>query len=182
MATKIRLTCARDAGRIRALDRNNEIGDVLRDRLYRILSKADLVSNLRRIEYGTKPFMEAGDVSMVVLFWSGFLSCWTSNSNYDKKYVWESSAGGCFTVRQNTGESLGRGTKIVLHINEYQLEYMEESKIKAIVNKHSQFIGYLIKIPVEKERKKEVSDDEAEEMDEKNQEEGKKKKKKAVKV
>ena len=52
--------------------------------------------------------------------------------------------------------------EIILHIKEDQAEYLEEAKIKTIVTKHSQFIGYPIKLLVEKERDKEVSDDEAE--------------------
>merc|ERR1711871_1247726 len=58
------------------------------------------------------------------------------------------------------GKRIGRGTRIVLTMKEDMAEYLEERRLKDLVKKHSEFVGFPIKLYVEKTQEKEVTDDE----------------------
>jgi molecular chaperone HtpG len=150
------------------------------------MTKSDLINNLGTIaRSGTKEFMSmltsnvqnnSGDMNLIGQFGVGFYSAFLvadhidvySKNNNDDYYKWSSDAGGTFTITQlneNDKEcSFKRGTCLVLHLKDEQSEYLEESRIKDVLKKHSQFIGYDIELLVEK--KVDKPSDDKEESDE----------------
>merc|ERR1712178_527882 len=94
----------------------------------------------------------------------------SKNIDDEKQWRWESDAGGTFTVNEDDGEELNRGTKIILSLKSDNLEFSEEKKIKDLIKKHSEFISFPIELNVEKTTEKEISDDEDDEEEKKDEE------------
>merc|ERR1712107_389114 len=88
------------------------------------------------------------------------------------QHVWESSADASFTVVDDPrGNTLGRGTRVTLHLKEDAHDYLSEDKLKETTKKYSQFIQFPIYVKVKKEVEAEAEEDD----DDKDEEEDEKK-------
>merc|ERR1712190_680085 len=148
------------------------------------MSKADLINNLGTVaKSGTTNFLEAmaegGDANLIGQFGVGFYSAFlvadkvsvTSKCNEDPvQHVWESSADASFTVVDDPrGNTLGRGTRVTLHLKEDAHDYLSEDKLKETTKKYSQLIQFPIYVKVKKEvdaEAEEEDDDDEEKEDE----------------
>merc|ERR1712125_65022 len=164
------------------------------------MTKADLINNLGTVaKSGTTNFLEAmaegADTNLIGQFGVGFYSAFlvadkvsvTSKCNDDPvQHVWESSADASFTVVPDPrGNTLGRGSRVTLHLKEDAHDYLSEDKLKEASKKYSQFIQFPIYVKVKKEVDVEAEeddddDDKEDEDKEKEDEEEKKPKKKTV--
>ncbi|KYQ94343.1 heat shock protein Hsp90 family protein [Tieghemostelium lacteum] len=133
------------------------------------MTKADLIKNLGTIaQSGTKDFIQKltdsndpnNTSNLIGQFGVGFYSLFlvadsvvvTSKHNDDDQYIWTSDSHSSFNIAKDPkGNTLGRGTKITLHIKEDSAEFLQESTIKDLIKKYSQFINFPIYLYTSKE-------------------------------
>lgn len=145
----------------------------------------EMVSNLGTVaRSGTTKFMEAlaekgGDtddmISQIGQFGVGFYSAFlvaekvvvaSKHPTSDKQYVWESENGASsFQIYEDPrGNTLDRGTEIILHLKEDALEYTEESRVEELAKHYSEFVMHPLYL--KKDYEMEVEDEDAEDEDE----------------
>merc|ERR1719266_1964713 len=134
------------------------------------MSKAELIKNLGTVaKSGTTAFLEAmgqgENMSLIGQFGVGFYSAFlvankvvvTSKSNDDEHHIWTSTADSKFFLTKDPrGDTLGRGTRVTLHLKDDAVEFVEQDKIKNLVKKYSEFINYPISLYLSKDVKERV--------------------------
>eukprot|EP00415_Alexandrium_ostenfeldii_P002416 UN2416 len=132
------------------------------------MTKNDLIHSLGTLaKPGTKAFMDAiaagDDASKVGECSDGIFSSYlvsdkmrvVSKNIDDEQYIWEAGPGGSVTLLKDPEFVHGRmkrGTKVICFLKEDQSEFLEERRLKDLLKKHSDCIGFPIKLYVEKLR------------------------------
>jgi len=144
------------------------------------MTKSDLINNLGTVaKSGTTNFLEAlsegADANLIGQFGVGFYSAFlvadkvtviSKNNEDDTQNVWVSTADASFTVAEDPrGVTLGRGTKVMLHLKEDAHEYLNEDKLKEMSKRFSQFIQYPIYISTKKEIEADADDEDLDDED-----------------
>ena len=184
----IRIRSDRDAGTVTIED--SGVG----------MTKSELMNNLGKIaQSGTKKFVEAlgeggggsaaGDVNLIGQFGVGFYSAYlvadrvtvvTRSMQPDSKQLrWTSDAGDSYTISEEDddddasdgGRIEGSGTRLILHLKDDALEYLEPAKLESLLEHYSEFIEFPISVWKEKTEYVKVPDDDDDEEEEKEEEE-----------
>ncbi|KNH01393.1 lipophosphoglycan biosynthetic protein [Perkinsela sp. CCAP 1560/4] len=102
----------------------------------------------------------------------------SKSDNSDEQWIWESNGDGKFQLYEDpNGNTLGRGTELVIYLRKDADEYMEEFKLKEIIHRYSQFVHFPIYLWNVKQKEKPKAKDENEEdsedivIDEENEDE-----------
>lgn len=142
------------------------------------MTKSELQNNLGRIaQSGTKKFMEAlgegtADVNLIGQFGVGFYSAYLvadkvevvtkSMQPNSTQLKWTSDASSSYTISEDNSEPIvNSGTRLILHLKDDALEYLEPAKLEELLQHYSEFVEFPISVWKEKTEYKQVPDDEA---------------------
>jgi len=144
------------------------------------MTRDELINNLGRIaQSGTRNFVQAlgdgtADVNLIGQFGVGFYSAYLVADRVEvvtksmqpgsPQLRWESSAGQSFTIADDDDSDdpiETSGTRIILHLKDDSLQYMETSKVEELLKRYSEFIEFPINVWKETTEYKKVPDDEA---------------------
>lgn len=153
------------------------------------MTRKELEDNLGTVaRSGTAAFLDAfaqksdddggNAMNLIGQFGVGFYSTFlvadevtvVSKSNDDEnQHVWKSTADGSYTVSVDPrGNTLGRGTSVILTLKEDAAEYLDNDELERVVTRYSQFMQYPIKLWSSKKETVEIEtedDDASEEGD-----------------
>ncbi|KAI8909516.1 Hsp90 protein-domain-containing protein [Gorgonomyces haynaldii] len=118
---------------------------------------------------GTAEFMKAvqNETDLIGQFGVGFYSAFlvadkvtvVSKHNEDVQWIWESTSENDFRMlRDPRGNTLGRGTEIILHLKPDALEYLDDTRLRQLVQTYSEFINFPIYVWSTKEIEEQVED------------------------
>lgn len=115
------------------------------------------------------------DLNLIGQFGVGFYSAFLvadkvtviSKSQSDPvQHVWVSSADASFTVSPDPrGNTLKRGTQVVLHLKDDSTEFLQPEKLQEVVTRFNQFVNFPIHVKLQKTKEEEVPADEPLEAD-----------------
>jgi len=81
----------------------------------------------------------------------------------DKQYIWESDASGYSIVEDPRGDTLTRGTHIILELKKSAEEFFDPTTVKELIRKYSQFVHFPIYLWEAETVKSEVTEEETSE-------------------
>ncbi|KAL5109883.1 Endoplasmin [Taenia crassiceps] len=126
------------------------------------MTREELVRNLGTIaKSGTSELLSklsegngSAPTDLIGQFGVGFYSAFLvadrvtviSKHNDDDQYVWESDSASFKIAKDPRGNTLGRGTEVILHVKEEAKEYLQQDVLRKILKKYSQFVMCPIKL------------------------------------
>lgn len=169
---KVRLLTDEEAGTVTIWD--NGIG----------MTEDELITLLGTVAHsGSKGFVEAlankkgsDDVNIIGQFGVGFYSAFlvadrveviSKKAGHDDAFKWASDAQEKFTIEP--AERDARGTSIILYLKEEQQEFANPFRLRTLVQKYSDFVGYTIEMVKPKYGEEEESASEEIEFEQVNQ-------------